>query len=83
MEKKKMNKYHIKKKQEYWTTEENIEDFMKWGLNMTYVERFIYLIKEGKKLMTSLLEGYMTLIEAFLPLFTILSEKWNEILNDY
>ena len=83
MEKKKMNKYHIKKKQEYWNTKENIEDFMKWGLNMTYVERVTYLIKEGKKLITSLLEEYMTLIEVFLPLFTVLSEKWNEILNDY
>lgn len=74
-----MNKYHVKKKMEYWTAEDNITSFMKWGLESTYAERFAYLVKQSVNLLDIALQPIIDLLITGLePII----EAWKRILND-
>lgn len=74
-----MNKYHVKKKMEYWTAKDNITSFMKWGLEFTYAERFTYLTKKCVDLMNV---GFQPIIDLLIPVYESIVEAWKEILND-
>ena len=64
-----MNKYQIKKRNEYLIAEKNIKSFMQWGLDMTPKERIMQLLRMFGPLYEMIADLFSNVANAFNEVF--------------